>query len=101
MKTKNKLLIAARKEFLAKGYERSSLRVMSKDAGFTAGLIYSYFKNKDDLFNTVVGQGERSLKWASEYPEEFAMMLERELSQDGLLIKRLAKLNPIDLVGML
>lgn len=100
METKNKLLIAARKEFLARGYERASLRVMSKDAGFTAGLIYSYFKDKDDLFNTVTGKIEINIEWATKYPEEFAMMLERELSQDGLLIKQLAALNPIDLVGM-
>lgn len=100
METKNKLLVAARKEFLAKGYERASLRVMSKDAGFTAGLIYSYFKNKDDLFNAVTGEVEVNIEWAKKHPEEFAMMVERELSQDGMLIKELAALNPIDLVGM-
>jgi len=101
LETKNKILIAARKEFLAKGYERASLRVMSKDAGFSATLIYSYFKDKDDLFNAVVGKIKINLKWASEHREEFAMVVERELSQDGLLIKKLATLNPIDLVEML
>lgn len=101
METKNKLLVAARKEFLAKGYERASLRVMSKDAGYTAGLIYSYFKNKDDLFNAITGKVKVNIDGARDTPEEFAMMLERELSQDGLLIKKLAALNPIDLVGML
>ena len=101
METKNKILIAARKEFLAKGYERASLRVIIKDAGFSVALIYSYFKDKDDLFNAVTGKIKINLKWASEHREEFAMVVERELSQDGLLIKRLAKLNPIDLVEML
>ena len=86
---------------MAKGYERASLRVISKDAGFTVQLIYFYFKNKDDLFRAVVGKSKINLKWASEHPEEFAMVVERELSQDDLLIKRLAALNPIDLVGML
>ena len=101
METKNKILKAARKEFLAKGYERASLRTIGKDAGFTAGLIYSYFKDKDDLFNAITGKVEINLKWASENREEFAMVVERELSQDDLLIKELAALNPIDLVGML
>ena len=56
---------------------------------------------KDDLFNNITGKVKISREWAERHPEEFAMMLERELSQDGLLIKRLAALNPIDLVGML
>jgi len=101
LETKHKILIAARKEFLAKGYERASLRVIGKDAGFTAGLIYSYFKDKDDLFDAVVGKVKIHLRWASEHREEFAMVVERELSQNDLLIKRLATLNPIDLEGML
>ncbi len=101
METKEKLLLAARKEFLAKGYERASLRVMSKDAGFTAVLIYSYFKNKDDLFNTVVGKSEISKSWAERHPEEIALIVERDLVLNNRLIRSLSKLDTEVLLGML
>ena len=77
------------------------MRRIFKDAGYTVGLIYTYFKNKDDLFNAVVGKVRNTLEWAKYHPEEFAMMVERELSENNMLIKRLAKLSSFDLVGML
>jgi len=54
--TKEKLLISARKEFLDKGYMKSSLRSICKEAGVTTGALYFFFKDKEDLFASLVDQ---------------------------------------------
>jgi len=47
---KEKIISSARREFLEHGYAKASLRVIAEKEGLTKGAIYSYFKNKDDLF---------------------------------------------------
>jgi len=54
--TKEKLLISAKKEFLEKGYMKSSLRSICKEAGVTTGALYFFFKDKEDLFTSLVDQ---------------------------------------------
>jgi Transcriptional regulator len=54
--TKEKLLISAKKEFLEKGYMKSSLRSICKEAGVTTGALYFFFKDKEDLFSSLVDQ---------------------------------------------
>ena len=44
--TRKKLLECAKKEFLAKGYMKASLRNICKDAGVTTGALYFFFKDK-------------------------------------------------------
>ena len=51
---KEKLLISAKKEFMEKGYMKSSLRSICKDAGVTTGALYFFFKDKEDLFASLV-----------------------------------------------
>ncbi len=53
-KTKNAILKAAKKEFLKKGFRGSSLRDIAKKANGTTGVIYTYFNNKDELFEHLV-----------------------------------------------
>lgn len=55
-KTKNAILDAAREEFLDKGFEKASLRKIAKKADLTTGAIYSYFSDKDKLYEGVVGK---------------------------------------------
>lgn len=54
--TRKKLLDSARKEFSEKGYEKASLRDICKNAGVTTGALYFFFKDKDDLFVSLVKQ---------------------------------------------
>lgn len=54
--TKEKLLISAKKEFLEKGYMKSSLRSICNEAGVTTGALYFFFKDKEDLFASLVDQ---------------------------------------------
>jgi AcrR family transcriptional regulator len=52
--TKESILAVARQEFLARGFRDASLRQIAKKANGTTGIIYTYFKNKNDLFETLV-----------------------------------------------
>ena len=52
--TKKRILLAAKEEFLQKGYKDAWLRDISAKAGVTTGALYGYFKNKEDLFGTLV-----------------------------------------------
>lgn len=54
MDTKDRLLQAASREFAARGYKGASLRQICASAGVTTGALYFFFKNKEDLFRTVV-----------------------------------------------
>ncbi|MEG1848520.1 MAG: TetR/AcrR family transcriptional regulator [Lachnospiraceae bacterium] len=51
---KQNIINAAMEEFLTAGYSKSSLRVIASHAGITVGNIYSYFHNKEELFETIV-----------------------------------------------
>ena len=51
---REKILNAAKSEFLEKGFEKSSLRQIASKANVTKGNIYNYFKSKDDLFYQLV-----------------------------------------------
>lgn len=52
--TKLILLECAKKEFIAKGYNKASLRSICADAGVTTGALYFFFKDKEDLFEEVM-----------------------------------------------
>lgn len=51
--TRNKLLQSAREEFMEKGYMKASLRNICKKAGVTTGALYFFFKDKEDLFESL------------------------------------------------
>lgn len=52
--TRKKLLESAKKEFKEKGYHHASLRNICKNAGVTTGALYFFFKDKEDLFTSLV-----------------------------------------------
>lgn len=52
--TREKLIASARREFLEKGYQGASLRSICKEAGVTTGALYFFFKDKEDLFASIV-----------------------------------------------
>ncbi len=54
--TKQKLLKCALQEFSDKGYMKASLRNICKNAGVTTGALYFFFKDKDDLFRSLVNE---------------------------------------------
>ena len=60
--TKEKLLQSAKAEFIAKGYQGASLRTICKNSGVTTGALYFFFKDKDDLFTSLVAPQINTLK---------------------------------------
>ena len=52
--TQKKILDAGKAEFLLKGYKDASLRGIVKEAGFTQGAFYGYYKDKAALFEALV-----------------------------------------------
>ncbi|MFA8451063.1 MAG: TetR/AcrR family transcriptional regulator [Bacteroidales bacterium] len=51
---KEEVVRVAKREFLENGFQKASLRNIAKEVGATTGIIYTYFKNKDELFEEVV-----------------------------------------------
>ncbi|WP_416327791.1 TetR/AcrR family transcriptional regulator [[Eubacterium] hominis] len=78
------ILEAAKQEFLAKGYENSSMRTIAKKANTTLGNIYHYFQNKEDLLNTLLTPAVQNLEiFAKEHldqKEEYHSFEEIELA---------------------
>lgn len=54
--TREELLKAAKEEFLEKGYSSASLRSICKKANVTTGALYFFFKDKEDLFSSLVDE---------------------------------------------
>lgn len=52
--TRAKLLASAKAEFLEKGYMQASLRNICKNAGVTTGALYFFFKDKEDVFASLI-----------------------------------------------
>ncbi len=49
-----RILDSAKKEFLAHGFEKASLKAICEDARVTTGALYKRYKGKEDLFCAVV-----------------------------------------------
>lgn len=49
-----KIHASAKNHFMANGYERSSLRKIVSDVGFTLGAFYGYYGSKEELFHALV-----------------------------------------------
>lgn len=54
--TRERLLKAAKEEFMEKGYTSASLRNICRKARVTTGALYFFFKDKEDLFASLVGE---------------------------------------------
>ena len=53
MERKERILTAARKVFLSKGYLGATIRDIALEAELSPGLIYHYFDNKDDVYGQI------------------------------------------------
>lgn len=52
--TQKKILRCGKQEFLQHGFQNASLRNIAAAAGLTTGAIYTYFKDKNALFEAIV-----------------------------------------------
>lgn len=53
----NKLTDAALHLFSTQGYEATSIRAIATEAGISLGLLYNYFKSKDELLEEIFKRG--------------------------------------------
>ncbi|MGW2096728.1 TetR/AcrR family transcriptional regulator [Streptomyces olivaceoviridis] len=52
--TRDRILTAAREEFSARGYEKTSVRGIAKAAGVDSALVHHYFGTKEQIFEAAV-----------------------------------------------
>ena len=52
--TKEKILMTALHLFARDGYEAVSVRTIAEELGMTKGALYRHYKNKRDIFNSIV-----------------------------------------------
>ncbi|MFF8031828.1 TetR family transcriptional regulator [Streptomyces sp. NPDC016626] len=52
--TRDRILGAAREEFSARGYEKTSVRGIAKSAGVDSALVHHYFGTKEQVFEAAV-----------------------------------------------
>lgn len=56
-----RILDAARKIFLDKGYEKTSMRNIASEINYSPGMIYFHFKDKSEIFHELHKEGFRLL----------------------------------------
>lgn len=59
---KSRIMQAAKKEFLNRGYTQASMRVVAEQSEITVGNIYRYFSSKQALFKEIVSPAFESIQ---------------------------------------
>lgn len=68
-----RILECAREEFMEKGFLEASMRTIAERAGYTTGMVYSRFADKNELFRSIVEEGADKLYgYFCSVQEEFA-----------------------------
>ncbi len=60
--TRLKIIAAALELFSKNGYSNTTLAMIADEAGFSRGPIYWHFKNKDELYEAVLGYSQQPLE---------------------------------------
>jgi TetR/AcrR family transcriptional regulator, cholesterol catabolism regulator len=56
LKTRRRVLDAARELFMERGYEAATIRDIASEAGLSTGAVFASFVDKTDLFNAVMAE---------------------------------------------
>lgn len=75
--TRLKIIAAALELFSRNGYSNTTLAMIADEAGFSRGPIYWHFKNKDELYQAVLGFSQEPLE---QLIEQSHAMKERPLA---------------------
>ena len=74
-----KILAAARQEFMADGFEQASMRRIGERCGMTAAGIYRHCKDKADLFDQLAAPPvERLEAWLEDHVKRYADAIQSE-----------------------
>ncbi|MCI5596408.1 MAG: TetR/AcrR family transcriptional regulator [Lachnospiraceae bacterium] len=72
--TKEKILLTALQLFAKDGYEAVSVRNIAEELGMTKGALYRHYKNKRDIFDSIV---ERMIQIDAKRAEDYQMPAEQ------------------------
>ncbi|EQM77134.1 TetR family transcriptional regulator [Stutzerimonas stutzeri] len=70
--TRLKIIAAALELFSKNGYSNTTLAMIADEAGFSRGPIYWHFKNKDELYQAVLGVSQQPLEQLIEQSRSMA-----------------------------
>lgn len=86
----DKILECAKEEFMEKGFEGASMRTIAEKAGYTTGMLYSRFADKNELFREIVdGGAEKLYRYYCFVQTEFAQFSpERQLKEMHTYVDR-------------
>lgn len=68
--TKEKILLKSLQLFARHGYEAVSVRTIAEELGITKGALYRHYKNKRDIFDSIV---ERMIRLDAQRAEDYQM----------------------------
>ena len=95
----NKIIEAAKYEFLENGYSKTSLHKITERAGITTGALYTRYKNKDALFTSLLESVFSSMSEHAKPIEELYMKaLKTKNAEDFLLALRTEEEVYLDLM---
>ena len=93
--TRDDILVAAREVLLERGAADLSLREIARRAGFSAGALYKYFDNKDDVIKALADSAMGALMEAfAQVPA--GLPVEERAVELGLAYLEFARHNPED-----
>ena len=72
--TKEKILLTALQLFARDGYEAVSVRNIAEELGMTKGALYRHYKNKRDIFDSIV---DRMIQIDAQRAKEYEMPIEQ------------------------
>ena len=82
-----RILNGARKIFLEKGYEQTSMRNIANEINYSPGSLYFYFKDKSEIFHELHKEGFQLLLGQSKVLEKVADPFERLKAMGRIFIQ--------------
>ena len=86
--SRERLIECAKREFLAKGFAKASLRNICAEAGLTTGAVYFLFKDKNGLLGAIVDEPLQKIHelmlyhFSAEQQEDFSTYQQRDGDHD-------------------
>lgn len=81
----DKIIKAAKEEFLEKGFQKASLHKIAEQAGITTGALYTRYKNKDALFASLTEEAINGMKLHAEPLKEMYCEVEKNKDKNEFL----------------
>jgi AcrR family transcriptional regulator len=87
-RTRHDIIDAAARVFGDKGFRDATMQAIAKDAGFTAASLYTYFRSKDEIFQALLADLNRTLLASFEehvpagltFEQRLELLLHRQLA---------------------